>query len=797
MNLILTAIASLLFFLGASAQQLSGSVSDQLSKAPLPNASVQLTNAKDSTLVLRTTTDTKGRFSFRVAADNRYNLKVEYTGYQTLTQNGILPGTPLTLAMQLENKQLQGVTVSATAQKPFITMAADKMTLNVANSPIAAGGNAYDVILRAPGLTEQNNSLNLNGKSVNVLIDGRPANLTGEQLKTMLSNMPAAGISKVEVMSNPSARYDAQGASIINIILAKNQNFGVNGTFTQGVGIGNYLRGNSGLSLNYRNRNVNVYGSYDYMHIKQKSQINSSRFLSASSHIETEETEIRNRNNHAYKLGLDYDISKRSSAGILVKGFTNYQDRDVTNRAVIDQLSLPDSSSVVRTSGKARFFNPSVNVYFKTTLDSAGKKELSLNADYFNYNKRWSDDFNTRYYDGTGTEYQVPFILMNNSPANNNITTFTADYSETSRFGKWEAGVKTAFTKTDNDVLWQQLENNTWKTDAGKTNHFIFRENIGAAYVTLAKTIKKLSLQAGLRLEHTESEGFSVTLNQVNKNNYTNLFPNLSLMYMQSTKQQFGISYRKSIQRFGFDYVNPFVVYQNQYAYSQGNPNIQPMIMHSIELSHSYNYKLFSKLSYTRINNVLGPVYRQDPVNKVVISSYGNLNTADVFSGTVTSMKSFFKGRWSSVTTAGAFYARYNTTTGGSEQNAKVTAIVSSNNTVLLPGKIKAEVNIMYLSPIASGVYQQKSLYFVNTGFSKNILQSKGTLALNISDIFNTQRARNDVMSNGVNMSSTVKPDTRVANLVFTYRFGNNKVKAAKVRKTSNEDEKTRVGAGS
>lgn len=796
---------SLMLFIAGSAQtsantQISGTVSDSLGKTPLANASVVLVNNSDTTLVFRTTSDNKGQFSFRNLNAALYDLRVVYTGYRNFLKRGIRPGgrnEQLVVLLMPVNNQLQGVTVTTTAQKPLITMSADKMTLNVAQSSVAAGGNAYDVILRAPGVVDQNGTLSLSGKTVNVLIDGRPVNLSGEQLKIMLTNMPANGISKVEVISNPSAKYDAQGASIINIIMAKNQNYGMNGVFTQGIGTGKYLRANSGLSLNYRNKNINIYGSYDYMHNKRYIHTQSTRILNAETHILTDEYELRNRNNHAYKLGFDYDINKKSTIGILLKGFTNLQNRTVTNTAVVDRLKTnTDSSSTVSTNGNARFFNPSVNLYYKTTFDAAGKKELTLNADYFNYNKGWSDDFITRYYDATGTEYLAPFILMNNSPADNNILSFTADYSHTNSFGKWEAGIKTAFTKTDNDVLWQQLINNNWSVDAGKTNHFVYRENINAAYLTLAKTIKKFSLQTGLRLEQTNTEGSSITLNQVNKNKYTNLFPNVSVAYAVSAKHQLDISYRKSIQRFGFDYVNPFVIYQNQYAYTQGNPNIQPMIMHSIELGHSFNYKLFTKLGYTRISNVLGPVYRQDPANNAIISSYGNLNTSDVFRATVTSVKSFFKGKWGSINTVGAFYAKYNTASAGAgQENAKVTGFISSNNTIMLPKKIKAEVTAFYFSPIAVGVYQQKAIYTVSVGLSRPVLDSKGTLALNVSDIFNSQRTKNDVITQGVNMKYNNKPESRFVNMVFTYRFGNNKVKASKIRKTGNEDEKSRVGA--
>jgi len=216
--------------LGALAQnktnQITGTVIDSLSKQPLPNATITL--ASGTTTIKTTTSDNKGAYTFKNISHGVYSLSIQYIGYKTASLTGIsVNGEPIQAFIHkliLDQQGLKAVTV--TSAKPFIIMSADKLTLNVASSPIAAGGNAYDVILRAPGVVEQNNSLSLNGKSVTVLINGRPSNLTGEDLKTMLSAMQANGIEKVEVISNPSAKYDAQGASIINIILAKNKNLG-------------------------------------------------------------------------------------------------------------------------------------------------------------------------------------------------------------------------------------------------------------------------------------------------------------------------------------------------------------------------------------------------------------------------------------------------------------------------------------------------------------------------------------------------------------------------------------------
>ena len=774
--------------------QITGTVIDSLSEQALPNATITLSSSK--TTIKTTTSDSKGAYIFKNISNGTYSLSIQYIGYKTATNIGIIiNGEPIqafTHKLILDQKGLKAVTV--TAAKPFIVMSADKLTLNVASSPIAAGGNAYDVILRAPGVVEQNNSLNLNGKSVTVLINGRPSNLTGEDLKTMLSAMQANGIEKVEVISNPSAKYDAQGASVINIVLAKNKNLGTNGTATIGIGTGRYVRGNTGLTLNHRDAKSNIYGSYDYAYNPQYIHNTSNRNISKDASLAETEYEVRKRSNHNYKIGIDYDISKRSSFGFLAKGISVIRDRQVDHNTLLKVIGLAkDSTSNITTSGAATIFNPSINLYYKQLLDSAGKKDIVFNADYFHYNRQWNDDFTTRYYDDKGLQYQQPFYLRDNSPSIVTLKSITADFTNTTKFGKWEAGVKVSFAKTDNDVLWEQQVSNTWQVDANKTNHFIYKENILAGYINLNKTIKKYSIQAGLRTEYTNTKGTSVTINQRNTNQYTSLFPNIAVSYTKSASHMFKLGYRKSIQRFGYEVVNPFVVYQSQYSYTQGNPKILPTFVHSFELTHVYKYKLFTTLSYSHITQTLAQVYKSGN-DSSVISTYDNLNNATVVSLTVTSQKSFFKGKWGSVNTLGSFYAKYDAQSFGNAVNSRVTGYINTTNTFALPKKWKGEIQAYYSTPIASGIYNIDGMLQVNLGLSKPIMNGKATVACNVKDIFNTFEYRISTLYNGGTIHTYNKAESRFVNLVFTYKFGNNKVRASKTRTTGLEEEKDRLG---
>ncbi len=774
-----------------------GKITDSKGNLPLKNATVLFINAAGKSVT--EITSAPGTFSIILPAEGLYSFQVSYTGYKTYKKDSILinhqtlPNLSFTAVLDVQEKTLQNVEV--TASKQFITQTADKIILDVTASPIAAGGSAYDVLLRAPGLIEQNNNIQFRGKSVNVLINGRPANLTGDDLKNYLANMPANSIEKVEILPNPSAKYDAQGSSVINIKLAKNKNLGTNGTVTAGIGTGRYTRYNGGLALNYRTSNINLYGGMDYMHNAQYYDNSSKRTLPGGLYIPENEYEIRYRNNYSGKIGLDYDISKKSSAGFLVNSSSNFRDRKLTNTSTIDYINkVTDSSSTVNTTGFARFTSLSANIFYKTKLDSTGK-ELTFNADYFSYNKTWNDDFSTRFYDAAGGEYANPYLLHDNSPAINSVKSVTADYIQPGKKNNWEAGIKTSFAKTDNNVLWQYNQSGSWKTDLAKTNQFIYTENIYAAYLNLKRRIKKYSFQAGIRAEYTTSEGESITLNQANKRNYGKLFPNIAVQYSHSPTVQYGFSYRKSIQRFGFDVVNPFIIYQSQYSYYQGNPNIRPMIMHGLELSHSWKYQLFTSLSYTYIKDALNTVYRQNDTTRLIINSMDNLSSAGVYNATLTWMKMLLKGKWTTTNTMGAFYAKYSSSSKDIQlQNAKITAYLNINNSFRFKKGWVAEISGYYYSPIASGVYQQQSFWSMNAGVSKEVLKNKGSLKLNIKDLFNTQTVKYNVAYQNINSSYRNKAETRIINLSFSYRFGNSRVKAVKSRKTGIEDEKSRMG---
>lgn len=777
----------------AQSIKVNGSTIDSITKQPLPNANIDIFGANNFKLTV--SSNKNGTYTASLPKSGFYNIEVAYIGYKKQKKDSVLldEGQTIipTLSLTLENNFLQKVTV--TSAKPFIVMGTNKITLNVSQSAVSAGSNAYDVILNAPGVVEQNEQFNFKGKLVNVYINGRPSQISGGDLKNMLINMQANNIEKIEILPNPSAKYEAQGGAVINIVLAKNKSYGTNYTLTTTIGTGRNLRGSTGIDFNTRNKKVNLYGGYIYTNNRQYFIDETTRSLSYAN-LYSEEFDLRTRNNNSYKLGLDYDFNKKSSAGFLINGYRNFRDRSVSNAAVLRyNNSIADSIATVNTFGKAVFSSPTVNFYYKTKFDSTDK-ELSVNADYIRYTKNWYDDFTNNYYDEKGQAYAQPDFIRDNSPASINVYVVSADYVHPTKNDKWEVGLKATFSSTDNDVLWEKKITQNWLVDYGKTNHFIYKENVHAAYVNYSRTIKKWNVETGLRVEQTNTNGNSLTANTITKNNYVSWFPNAGIEFTKNKNNVFGFSYRKSIQRFGFNFVNPFVVYQSQYAYSQGNPLIQPQINHAFELSYVYKQVFSFSLSYMRGIKSLGELYLQAPDN-VTISSYGNFNSNDIFYLSAYGSKKLFKKWTITLVPIVGYIALNNASNGIAQGDVKKILLTQLNwqNSFAFKKGLVAELNFNYVSPYQYGSYTTKIFFNSSFGLSKPIFKNKVTARLSVSDIFNTVNSNKVLDYDGVKSAVNYKAESRFVNLTLRYKFGNKNVRAKARNQSKISDVQNRI----
>ncbi|SES79325.1 TonB-dependent receptor family protein [Hymenobacter actinosclerus] len=782
-----------------AAAALSGTVADSLTGQPLAFATMVVRKSADPAFVLSTMTDEKGAFRFEGLAAGTYNLLGTYIGYRNGAVEAVVVSAntadnkPLTMALAPDRNLLKEVKV--TGNRPFIELRADKVVLNVAESPIAQGGTAAEVLSRAPGVVEQGGRYQVRGKTALVLIDGKLTNLGGTDLASLLASLPSNTLDKVEVVANPSARYDANGGAVINILTKKNSAFGTNGSVSAGVGAGRFARYNGGATLSYRRDKLNIFGGLDYLRTRQYRRFESNRVLGQETRIAEASYSVTGRNSQTARLNFDYDLTKRSSVGLQIRGIVSARETDGnTNSAVAGLAGPPNATNALQTNGTARGFNPTVSVYYRTLLDSAGS-ELKLNADYLTFHKRFDEQYRNAGYNLLSEEATTN-ELRTYSPARNSVASFTADYTRT--LGKTtalEAGLKSLRTVTDNDINWENLaDDGNWLNDARRTNHFVYREYINAGYASLRRPMsKKIGLQLGLRAEHTHSEGESLTLGQVNRRDYFNLFPNVSLDYAMSEKQQWNFSYRRNIDRFRFDIVNPFLTYLSPYLYYQGNPNIRPSFSHNFSVSHSYNNAVATSVSYGRHTNALAEVFHRDPATNIVIQSDANLSRATTLDANVSLTKQLGGGAITTANFVGATYVRFYSPSMPWLNQSSVGVMASSNTTLNMPNGLRAELNLFYRTPLTYGAYAFRAQYNGSVAVSKPVLKEKGMLTLTVLDPLNLQKSRYDTRAAEVQAYSLDKTETRFVRLNFSYRFGNQKVKIIRARRTGIEAEKMRL----
>lgn len=782
---------------------LLGTVSDSVTQKPLAFSTIVVKKSSDPSFLLSTMTDEKGTFRFDGLAAGTYNLLSSYIGYKKSTVESVVVNAspaenkPLNMVLAPDQKSLKEVKVIG--NRPFIELSADKVVLNVAASPLAQGGNAAEVLSRAPGVVEQNGRYVVRGKTALVLLDGKVTNLGGNDLAELLASLPSNTLDKVEVVANPSARYDANGGAVINILTKKNSAFGTSGSVSAGMGAGRFARYNGGLTLGYRRDKLNVFGGLDYQRTKQYRRLESNRVLNQETRIDEASYSVTERNSLTARINVDYDLTKRSSVGLQVRGINTARETNSNNGSTVGGVAGPlNATNVLQTNGAGRGFNPTISLYYRTLLDSAGG-ELKLNADYLTFHKRFDEQYRNAGYD-LQQQAATATALRTYSPASNTVASFTADYTRS--FGKatsLEAGLKSLRTITDNDIHWENLDKSgNWLNDAQRTNHFVYREYINAGYASVHQSVsKKVGLQLGLRAEHTHSEGESLTLSQVNKRDYFNLFPNVSLEYTMSEKQQWNISYQRKIDRFRFDIVNPFLTYISPYLYYQGNPNILPSFSHNFSVSHSYNNAVATSLTYGRHTNALAEVFSRDPTTNIVIQSDANLSHATTLDGNVSLTKQLLGGVITTTNFVGATYVRFDSPTMPWLNQSSVGVIASSNNTVNLPKGMRVEISLFYQSPLTYGSYSFRAQYNGSIALTKPVLKENGTLTLSVFDPFNLQQRRFDTRAADVQAYSLDKVESRYVRLNFSYRFGNQKIKAIRTRRTGIESEKMRLEGAS
>ena len=793
-----------------SAGKVTGSIKDGGQQKVIDAASVSLLKAKDSSLVKIAVTDKEGNFSIENVKEGSYLVLATSIGHsktysQVFTISADQSNANVgTLQLVPADKNLKEVTV--VSKKPFIERKADRTVLNVEASISNTGSTALEVLEKAPGVTvDKDGNISLKGKQgVMILVDGKQTYLSGPELTNMLRNMSSNQLDQIEIMTNPSAKYDAAGRSgIINIKTKKNKQKGFNGSastaYTQGI----YSRTSNSLNLNYKNGKVNLFStlSANYRNNFQELDIYrryTNTDKSTKAIFEQNSFQTRHGGNYNAKLGADFYVSKKTTIGVVLSGVTNPQAQNAENTSYLkSNTGTVDSIVQAISSEHSKWKNGSVNLNLRHVFDSTGR-ELTFDADYLRYDATKDQRFyNTSY--TPQWALKTSDILLGELPSAIKIYSAKMDYIHPLKKGaKIEAGLKSSFVETDNTAGYYSLVGSTKTPDYEKTNRFDYKENINAAYLNFNKEMKKWSIQTGLRLENTNYEGNQfgnpTKPDSAFKRSYTSLFPTLFVGYNPTEKNQFSVSYGRRINRPDYEDLNPFLFFLDKYTYGAGNPFLKPMYSHVLEASHTYKQMFTTTLNYSYTKDLFNEVFRQKDFATIV--SQGNYGSMEDASISVNAQVPVDKV-WNTNIYTEAKYNRFKGLLNGDDVDVSATTfLVNVNNQFKFKKGWSAEVSGWYRTKGVEGQLLIKSLGQLNTGVQKQVIKNKGTLKLTVNDVLRTRNPRGEINFQNTEARFRQYSDNRTVTLSFSYRFGK-PIKGIQKRKTGGAGtEQNRVKGG-
>ncbi|WP_316634150.1 TonB-dependent receptor domain-containing protein [uncultured Flavobacterium sp.] len=781
-----------LFCLAQSSFKLNGKIWD--GKTPLAWTDVEILNSEGK-IINGATTKEDGSFELNLN-EGSYKVKISPIGFAEFEKEiSIKKITDLGIIILKETATNLGEVVIKT-KKPTVEQKTDRLVYNLENNVTNVGGDALSAINTAPGVVVQNNVINILGKGASrVMIDGRMIALTGEELNNFLKSISAGDIKNIEIISNPPAKYEAEGTGgLINIIMKKGARDSWKNTTTASYDQNKYgiytLRNNFFYNKKKFRFSASVNGKTGYKNVEEVSKV---YFQEGISNLDAT-TKAKNESLSG-KLALDYDFSERTTVGFQFVNDRNNPDfkSDIRIDRYNTQNQLENytlnNSFADKGSG-----NQTYNVHLITKLDSLNRK-LSFDGDYFNYNSKFDRNFTANDYLPDGSFVDVNQSGRNISNQDIDNWSFKADMEHPLKGLNLSYGAKISFTNSNSDVAYFNTITGTPELDPLQSNRFKYTENNQAVYINGDKKInEKWNIQLGLRLENTKTNGFSETLNQETVNNYLKLFPTFYASYKKNENNSFSLNYGKRINRSRFDLLNPFRIYISSNSYSEGNPFLKPSFSDNFEFAHSYNEILRTSVFLNVVTDGYGVIFTANPdTNTQIITRENYFKGLNYGIGETYSAS--FADWWSSENTL-YFLGSKTDFTNDIKATPKNSLQVelSTNNTFSLGKTTKLQVDFSYSSPYKSGLYEVGYASSLNIGFKQDLFNKSVQVAFLANDIFNTSYLKDFVsVVNGIKQVYNNNESNRFVRLSVVYNFGNKKIKVQE-RAFGNQDEKKRTG---
>ena len=773
---------------------------------PIEYATVLLLKASDSSLVKGAMSGASGIYSFKNTSKGTYLISSTFTGMTQAWSKvfNIMDGkneiNAETLTLRNADAVLENVKV--TAKVPLYEQKVDRMVINVKNSITDAGGTALDVLEKSPGIVvnRQNNSISVNGKNgVVIMINGKITYMPIEAVMQMLAGINASNIEKIEIITTPPAKYDAEGnAGYINIVLINNPYSGFNGAYYITAGYGQREKPEAGFNFNYRSGKINIYGNYSFTWIHYLQQIENLRQIN-----KTNDTTISNsfshRNGimktHNLLLGADYQLDSSTVVGIMINGFNSHWQMTANNGATISSHNTIDTSIDVVDNEVNHWQNIMVNANMHHKFKNNG--ELDADANYIYYKDDNPNAYANNYYDGSKS-----FLFLQNKQSGKitpiNFKVFSSDYSkQLTKKINMEAGVKLSVSQFTNNVSVQNLVEQHWIADSNFTASYLLKENIAAAYTSFTGNLSsKTMVKAGLRYEYTTSHLTSNEAGTIVNRKYGELFPTFYISQKKDDNNSFNFSYARRITRPTYNDLAPFTIFWDPKTFFTGNPALQPAIANTVQVSYVHKNKIFS-VSYTTENNTIESFQNTvDTMNNTQYMSAYNFHKVQYAAVSLAlpfrlnkwwSMQNNFIGNWTKI----------NTTWYNAPLSLSLLFYnINTTQSFTLPKDFTIELTGYYYSASYFGTQKYKGIYQVDFGAQKKFKNKKDNLRVAFRDMFNSSTnwyGTESEPDKGILIHTHYNFGLMDYSITYTHNFGNTSLKEKRNRSTGAEDETSRV----
>lgn len=777
---------------------ISGKVLDAQNE-PIAFANVLLLNITDagSNNYKGVSTDENGAFALKNIESGNYRIVISFLGFKDFSKDITLESNLDLKQITLEESTESLNEVNIVVKKPTLKKEADRLVFNIENTALIEG-NMFQVLKSTPGILVIDNSIQVKNSTPTVYINDKKVHLSNDELVQLLEGSSANSIKSIEVITNPSAKYDAESGAVINIVMSKNLVTGYRGNvfanYTQGV----FPRYDGGMSHFFKSEKIDFFANYTYSQDKINRNLTEVvNYLDSNNTInQIFESEI-NRNSwtkkHNFNFNFDYTINEKNtlslSSTMLVLPYFEYLINNSTN--VFDSNRTLDYYLKTKNSSDDDKYNLGFDLDYVHQFNKVGEK-LAINTHFTTYNYKRNQHVNSSYFDSDDTFLQETAFRTDNNQKNE-IFTAQVDYvlpiDDSSAF---ETGIKASNIKSKSDITQFDIVNGQETIDLNNTDAFDYDETIYAAFINYSKDWERFSLTAGMRVEKTNVKGLSIIDDITNKQDYLEWFPTASMDYKVTDNFSLHTNYKRSIQRPDYQSLNPFRFFTNDFTIVTGNPNLQPVFVDHVVIGTSLFKRVTIESYYKIYNNNIFEIPRQDNQNNTITYTALNLDKTTEYGfdfityfDVVSNWSVYFVTSFYNTKDEGVFDGSF-----VSKETWSNYSILSNDFSFLKDRSLNVNFIATYVGKSIQGFQEVKGRLVSDLSISKTVFKKKGTISLAVADLFNDQDFNTNTRYLNQNSSKYDNVDNRYIKLGFRYKFGNTRLQTNQRTKEQQETER-------